>query len=248
MSLQSTHHPQAFEIWDTWSQSSDAKYNAQEQRRTWNGFQRRGISIGTLFYIAQQAGYKSDRVEIQYRPDLLHEMLREAENAILSDPAHGVLLRQGLNFMSRVAVLPPPMMHTLDDPDSAPPSTPMLVQHSASTLEQRLTNSAYFTRYMRSLDTWVPMSIPGEIKSSLLDHAETAAPICQGLVGHPVILPKGRILDSHGLDPTSGLFFHVEKALDINVPGRITKAMASDALKFIDKTLLSEFQFTEPLH
>ena len=48
------------QLWDDWSRQSD-KYNERDQDRTWNSLKRDGITIGTLFHHAQQAGWKDDR-------------------------------------------------------------------------------------------------------------------------------------------------------------------------------------------
>jgi Protein of unknown function (DUF3987)/Primase C terminal 2 (PriCT-2)/RepB DNA-primase from phage plasmid len=53
------------QLWDGWSRQSD-KYNERDQDRTWKSFKRNGISIGTLFYHAQQAGWRDER--INHRP------------------------------------------------------------------------------------------------------------------------------------------------------------------------------------
>jgi hypothetical protein len=48
-------------LWDDWSQQSD-KYNERDQDRTWKSFKRNGIGIGTLFYHAQQTGWRDERI------------------------------------------------------------------------------------------------------------------------------------------------------------------------------------------
>jgi hypothetical protein len=44
------------QLWDDWSRRSD-KYNERDQDRTWKSFKRNGITVGTLFFRAQQAGW-----------------------------------------------------------------------------------------------------------------------------------------------------------------------------------------------
>lgn len=46
----------AFELWDTWSRRG-AKYTEGEAAKKWNTFDGKGVSIGTLFHMAKQAGY-----------------------------------------------------------------------------------------------------------------------------------------------------------------------------------------------
>jgi hypothetical protein len=48
-------------LWDDWSRQSE-KYNERDQERTWKSFRGNGIAIGTLFYLAQQAGWRDESV------------------------------------------------------------------------------------------------------------------------------------------------------------------------------------------
>ena len=49
------------QLWDEWSRQSD-KYNEHDQDRSWKSFKRNGIRIATLFYHAQQAGWRDERI------------------------------------------------------------------------------------------------------------------------------------------------------------------------------------------
>jgi hypothetical protein len=46
-------------LWDDWSRQSD-KYVERDQDRTCNSFKGHGIRIGTLFFRAQQAGWRDE--------------------------------------------------------------------------------------------------------------------------------------------------------------------------------------------
>jgi hypothetical protein len=48
-------------LWDDWSRQS-AKFDERGQEQTWKSFRRNGISISTLFYHAQQAGWRDERI------------------------------------------------------------------------------------------------------------------------------------------------------------------------------------------
>lgn len=57
MALHSTGAPEAFELWDTWSQRSD-KYDAAGQRRKWASFGRRdGLHVESIFVWAVDRGW-----------------------------------------------------------------------------------------------------------------------------------------------------------------------------------------------
>jgi hypothetical protein len=60
MALHSTGQPWAREVWDTWSQHS-AKYDVAKQEKSWSSFDEdrtKKATLGTLFYLAQQAGWQ----------------------------------------------------------------------------------------------------------------------------------------------------------------------------------------------
>jgi len=59
MSLRSTGHPDGFTLWKEWSKRG-RKYNEAEMEEKWDSFSPRedGVTIRTLFYLAEQVGYQ----------------------------------------------------------------------------------------------------------------------------------------------------------------------------------------------
>jgi hypothetical protein len=58
MALHSTGEDWAEELWDAWSQRS-GKYRAKKQHKSWKSFHQNGpVTLGTLFYLAQQTGWR----------------------------------------------------------------------------------------------------------------------------------------------------------------------------------------------
>lgn len=64
MALASTHHPQAFALWDEWSKAS-SKYEEEDQYKNWQSFREQKypdhdgprITMGSLFKTAKDAGW-----------------------------------------------------------------------------------------------------------------------------------------------------------------------------------------------
>lgn len=54
---------EGFDLWSDWSRQSE-KFNDRNQRQIWKSFRRSGITIGTLFKIAQSYGYKRHVLKI----------------------------------------------------------------------------------------------------------------------------------------------------------------------------------------
>ena len=58
MALHSTGEDWARDVWENWSQLSE-KYDGIKQEKSWQSFQANGgVSLGSLYYLAQQAGWK----------------------------------------------------------------------------------------------------------------------------------------------------------------------------------------------
>ena len=55
----------AFEIWDSWSETA-ANYNPREQDYQWGRFRPRpnGVGLGTLWFLAQEGGWKRDEEDL----------------------------------------------------------------------------------------------------------------------------------------------------------------------------------------
>lgn len=47
----------AFELYDAWSATCPEKYSQAATEAKWNSFKRSGVSIGTIYHLAQQAGW-----------------------------------------------------------------------------------------------------------------------------------------------------------------------------------------------
>lgn len=60
-----------FNLWCKWSQRCPEKFNERDQQRTWRGFRRSGISIGTLFTHARDAGWQESAGETVASPSRL---------------------------------------------------------------------------------------------------------------------------------------------------------------------------------
>lgn len=83
MALHSTDAPEAFELWDTWSQRSP-KYNTNATRRKWASFgQREGLHVESIFAWAAQAGWtgESPRVAVPAESVRIARPVAEVQSA-----------------------------------------------------------------------------------------------------------------------------------------------------------------------
>jgi hypothetical protein len=58
MAIKTAHGERARALWDEWSRSS-AKFSAPDQDRTWRSLQGQGVTLGTVFWLAAQNGWRA---------------------------------------------------------------------------------------------------------------------------------------------------------------------------------------------
>lgn len=91
--------------------------------------------------------------------------------------------------------------------------------------------------------TFNPIAVPPSIIEILIDKPEHTAPVVTGLITHPLVLSSGLILESNGLDATTGLFLS-----GVGVECRAyDQAEACVALKRLRENLLAGFEFETEL-
>ena len=63
MALKEEFGDEAFQTWDKWSQSGD-KYNPDGMWAKWESFKNSGVTVGTIYHIALQNGYRFTNQEV----------------------------------------------------------------------------------------------------------------------------------------------------------------------------------------
>jgi putative DNA primase/helicase len=84
-----------FDLWDTWSQSSDA-YREKEALTTWRSFKIGKVGIGTLFFVAKEHGWRwaGDRVELTPAQQAEREKARRAREIERASDAQKTATKQ----------------------------------------------------------------------------------------------------------------------------------------------------------
>jgi hypothetical protein len=72
-------------LWDEWSATSD-KFDQRDQERTWSSFKRNGVSAGTIFHEAGQAGWRDPQQEHYER--VCEELGSKADQSSNEKPEH----------------------------------------------------------------------------------------------------------------------------------------------------------------
>ena len=89
-----------FEVWDNWSASGVDYAGTQKMRNKWNGFEKgKGVTIGTLFYHAQNNGYRARDYKpnsVSVKPSSVKEVYDQETGEVLQPLS-------GFNLMDWVA-------------------------------------------------------------------------------------------------------------------------------------------------
>ena len=80
MALNAEFGDGGFEMWDSWSRRSD-RYKESSTRAVWRSFKRSGIGIGSLYLLAQQAGWQGEIPPLPQARHSLDAARRQAERA-----------------------------------------------------------------------------------------------------------------------------------------------------------------------
>jgi putative DNA primase/helicase len=78
MALNAEFGDGGFEMWDSWSRRSD-RYKESSTRAVWRSFKRSGIGIGSLYLLAQQAGWQGEIPPLPQAHHWLDAARRQAE-------------------------------------------------------------------------------------------------------------------------------------------------------------------------
>jgi len=110
-----------FEIWDTWSASAPDKYSPHDCETVWRSFgkqDRGGITLGTLFHLAEQRGWVGNAPRAAYPEQEVmphHTSPPGQHNALshsLTEPAGGAPYKNG---HAALDLLPDAFTHPVDD-------------------------------------------------------------------------------------------------------------------------------------
>ena len=145
-----------------------------------------------------------DRLSICYEIENRTRQAHHVEQAIVAAAPPGSYVAFG-GALAQVATKPLPYTHHIDDSEIVSPSVPQIVPLDDVAVLSRVEDVVVFFAEKKGRPT--PIGVPPMIVKILLEQHDHAAPIVNGLVTHPVVLPRdGSILAADGLHVETGLF------------------------------------------
>jgi putative DNA primase/helicase len=231
-----------FDLWDEWSKES-GKYSEVEAREKWDSFKPRhgGVTVGSIFYWAQQAGWRpppswdQGLPTVRVAPGELGRMCDEAEAALLA--ANAPLYRQGGRLVRPVW----DVIATTRGSAKIIRLTDVQPAH----LNERFSGAAVFKSYDARKKDWKRVDCPRAIVDAYSARAGDwkLRPLL-GVVTAPVLRPDGTVLDQPGYDQSTHLIFEPNGVTFPRVPEAPTRAHAERALVLL-KDPIRDFPFVE---
>nr|WP_281426550.1 PriCT-2 domain-containing protein [Paracoccus bogoriensis] len=251
--------PDGRDLWESWSgqaSKNDPDYTAGK----WDSFAGvRNVTVGTLFWLARQNGWRAERIErvrrshtrpidtadedeadadgrpvIRLRAGFLHQSV---------DMAEGALMQAGLGYYQRGSLVVRPAMVPVAVSDGRTVDAPRLVAVKAHHMAEAFTRAAKWKRYDKREGDWVTTDCPHRVAETFLAReGQWRLPVLTGIVNAPTLRPDGTILDLPGYDAQTGLLFDPQDFRFPALPRDPDRDMAQRALGFL-KDLISTFPF-----
>lgn len=246
-------------LWETWSaeaSKNDPAYTAEK----WDSFSSvRSVTVGTLFWLARQNGWRAERVQ---RVRTSHARIPDGQDAddddgdgrpvirIFAgflhravDMAEGALMQAGLGYYQRGSMVVRPAMVPVAVSDGRTVDAPRLVDVKAHHMAEAFTRAANWKRFDKREGEWLSTDCPHKIAETFLAReGQWRLPVLTGIINCPTLRPDGSILDLPGYDPQTGLLFDPQDVRFPALPRDPDQATALRALGFL-KDLISTFPF-----
>jgi putative DNA primase/helicase len=251
--------PDGRELWEGWSARAD-KNDPEYTAEKWDSFSSvRSVTVGTLFWLARQNGWRAERVErvrtsraripndqdaddddgdgrpvIRIFAGFLHRAV---------DMAEGALMQAGLGYYQRGSMVVRPAMVPVAVSDGRTVDAPRLVDVKAHHMAEAFTRAANWKRFDKREGEWLSTDCPHKIAETFLAReGQWRLPVLTGIINCPTLRPDGSILDLPGYDAQTGLLFDPQDVQFPALPRDPDRDMALRALAYL-KDLISTFPF-----
>lgn len=251
--------PDGRDLWEAWSAEApknDPAHTAQK----WDSFASvRSVTVGTLFWLARQNGWRAERVE---RVRTSRARIPDGQDAddddgdgrpvirIFAgfmhravDMAEGALMQAGLGYYQRGSMVVRPAMVPVAVSDGRTVDAPRLVDVKAHHMAEAFTRAANWKRFDKREGEWLSTDCPHRIAETFLAReGQWRLPVLTGIINCPTLRADGSILDLPGYDAQTGLLFDPQDVRFPALPRDPDRATALRALGFL-KDLISTFPF-----
>ncbi|MGM0584747.1 MAG: PriCT-2 domain-containing protein [Pseudomonadota bacterium] len=252
--------PEGRDLWEGWSARAD-KNDPEYTAEKWDSFAGvRSVTVGTLFWLARQNGWRAARVErartsrAPSRPDAAdQDEVDDDGRPVIRiyagflhravDMAEGALMQAGLGYYQRGSMVVRPAMVPVAVSDGRTVHAPRLAHVKAHHMAEAFTRAANWKRFDKREGDWLSTDCPHRIAETFLAReGQWRLPVLTGIINCPTLRADGSILDLPGYDAQTGLLFDPQEVRFPALPRDPDRDMASRALAYL-KDLISTFPF-----
>ena len=253
------------DLWEKWSTQSH-KNNPHVTARKWPSFASgKSITIGTLFYIAEQHGWRrrgsaggSQRGAAGGKPDEDEQskeapsstndlpiiQIKAGELSLLATRAEEMLIAAGVQIYQRGGKLVRPIIKSVDASHDRETKIAQLKTLDNVYARDLLCRHAVWEKWDARGKQLVPINPPEEIPATMLSRAgDWTFPAIAGVISTPTMRPDGSLLLDAGYDKATRLLLVAPPELPA-IPEQPTRKDAEDALKFLE-SLIVGFPFVD---
>ncbi|MBW8617098.1 MAG: PriCT-2 domain-containing protein [Hyphomicrobiales bacterium] len=231
---------QGFEIFDPWSQQS-AKYDSRTTAKMWQHLKSEGaITIGTLFWLAHQNGWRKsnfedDRPVILVKGGALPEIVDQSEEALIAAQ---------IEIYQRAGQLVRPTKVRTDNDGGSSSEYIKFVPVTEDLLSELFMRSARYEKQNRDGDQ-VPIDIPSRISSTYLARqGGWRVPVITGVIYCPILREDGSIVDKTGYDAATGIYAAFDGDEFLPIPETVSLTDAQNAYSEVMEPF-QEFPFSD---
>lgn len=247
---------EAYAIWVEWARQARNFGNTNEA--VWRSFslsRSNPVTIGTLFYMAKEAGWSRDnnpatqemRLEAAAADELPAEVhVKAGELAVLAAICERHLVDRGVPFYERGAMLVRPILEKGRTWNGGHTYTPVLVEVTAPYMRDMLSRHIHFTKTLKRKDDFVDVTIdpPKDIIEIMMARrGERQFKPISGVLAAPTLRPDGSVIDKPGYDEATGLYLMISTK-PLEMPEHPTWDDARGAADLLD-SLLAEFPYVD---
>lgn len=252
--------PDGRALWEAWSAEA-AKNDPAQTAQKWDSFASvRNVTVGTLFWLARQNGWRAaqprrvrtthpsreasdehtaegNRPLIRIRAGMMPETIDEAEQALLG---------AGLGLYQRGSIVVRPAMVPVAISGGRQIDAPRLIHVRAHHMAEAFTKAAYWERYDMRAGDWIPTDCSQRLAETYLAReGQWRLPVLTGIINAPTLREDGSILDQPGYDAQTGLLFDPQGERFPLLPREPDRDTALRALAFL-RDLIGSFPFVTP--
>jgi hypothetical protein len=230
-----------FDLWDEWSQTS-SKYDGAFTAKTWRYFKPGGgVTVGSLFYLAKQNGWRRSN-ESDDRPAILLEGGNLPE---IIDKAEEALIGSDIEIYQRGGVLVRPIRLSETVGLEVQNGPVKFVQVTEDWMRENFMRVAGFQKVNGKTGELSLVDCPSAVAKTYLERVGNwRLPLVTAIIHAPALRLDGSIIDKPGYDQTSGIYAAFEPDEFLSIEGSPDRADAIEAVHIL-KSFIQTFPFVE---